>query len=392
MKKPLCRTKIYKTTVHFALFAILLTSETSQSFGNEKRIPVWEAGTPNAKGDTKYDKPEMIYYPAEAKTANGAAVIIFPGGGYAALAIDHEGAQVARWLNSFGVTAFVLKYRLTKHGYTPKDAFMDAQMAIRRVRHNAKKYNIDGNRLGVLGFSAGGNLATTVSLNHDNGNPRAEYAVNNHSSRPDFSLLIYPAYIVDARRNDLVELRDPDKNTPPAFIAVTGQDRFYTSSLELLSRYRKAKVDAELHVFGGWGPHGLGLAPSVPGFGNWPDLAKNWIRSQGLLTTAKKAESVDGQVTIDGEPLARGFIRFVPKGDDNKPIRSAYIARSKGRFSLDQQRALCVGEYTVEIHQLATGFLDDPSIPDAKVFGAKGELSVNVASDQNTFQFDLKSR
>lgn len=386
MKKPLNH-----TTTNIAIVAIITFSALPLAAG-EKHIPIWPNGVPNSQGDETHDKPELIHYPADSKTANGASVIICPGGGYSVLAIDHEGAQVARWLNSFGVSAFVLKYRLTKHGYTPKDAFMDGQRAIRFLRHNAKEMKIDPDRIGVLGFSAGGNLAATLSLNHDKGNPVAEHAINNHSSRPNFSILIYAAYVADAKRKDLVKLQEPDGNTPPAFIAVTGEDRFHTSSLALAQKYRQAKVDTELHMFGGWGPHGLGLAAAEPGFGQWPALTKTWIRKQGLLTTAPKA-NVKGQITIDGKPLHRGWIKFTPKGDNNKPIVADYIThRDDGKFELTGNRAICQGEYTVSIWELATEFLDDPSIPDANSFFTDGSVTVEVVDVENGFDFQLERK
>lgn len=228
---------------------------------------------------------------------SGASVIIFPGGGYVDLADQHEGIDCANWLNSIGVSAFVLRYRLAPEFQHPYQ-LQDAQWAIRHVRENASGYNIDANKIGVWGFSAGGHLAATASTHYSDADES-----NNVSSRPDFSILSYPVisfageFAHSGSRNNLIGTapdpnlvenlsneRQVNSNTPPAFLFHTDSDNGVSAENSVLYylALRKAGVPAELHIFQD-GPHGVGLAPDYPVLSKWKDLLKGWLITRGLI-------------------------------------------------------------------------------------------------------------
>jgi acetyl esterase/lipase len=263
--------------------------------------PLWEHGAPGALGDADADRPTLTFYPP-ARAATGTAVIVAPGGGYGNLAMDHEGRQVAAWLNAMGVTAFILKYRLGPRYHHPIE-LGDAQRAIRTVRARAQTFGVLPDRIGMMGFSAGGHLTSTAGTHFDAGKPDAADPIERVSSRPDFMILAYPVISFDpaikhagSERNLLGEHPDPTlvaelsnelhvtAQTPPTFLFHTTNDpgvpvensvRFYLALV-------KAKVPAEMHLFEN-GPHGVGLALNDPALSAWPTLLANWLRARGLL-------------------------------------------------------------------------------------------------------------
>jgi acetyl esterase/lipase len=265
-------------------------------------MPLWENGAPGALGDTDADTPTLTVYQA-ARVATGTGVIVAPGGGYGALAMDHEGRQVASWFNAMGVTAFVLKYRLGPRYHHPIE-LGDAQRAIRLVRAKADTFGVLTDRIGMMGFSAGGHLTATAGTHFDAGKSDAPDPIDRASSRPDFLILGYPVISFDpaikhagSERNLLGEHPDPalvadlsnelrvTAQTPPTFLFHTTNDpgvpvensvRFYLALV-------KAKVPAEMHLFEN-GEHGVGLALGDPALSAWPTLLANWLRARGLLT------------------------------------------------------------------------------------------------------------
>ena len=204
------------------------------------KILLWPQGAPDAKGDKDSDKPNLtLYLPADDK-ANGTAVIVCPGGGYGRLSMDKEGKAVAQWLNTLGVTALVLDYRHAGKGYHFPAPLEDAQRAIRLVRTNAETWKIDPSRIGIMGFSAGGHLASTVGTHFDKGNPQAEDTIDRASCRPDFLVLCYSVISMSSeythqgsKKNLLGDKPDPDlvqnlsnetqvtSETPPTFLFCT---------------------------------------------------------------------------------------------------------------------------------------------------------------------------
>lgn len=265
-------------------------------------IPLWEHGAPGALGPGPGDQPTLtVYLPVDPK-ASGTAVIVAPGGGYTGLAMSHEGRQPANWLNALGVTAFVLRYRLGPRYHHPIE-LGDAQRAIRLVRSRAAEFHIQPDRIGVMGFSAGGHLMSTAATHFDNGNPDAPDPIDRAGSRPDFAILIYPViemrppYAHEGSVHALVgENPDPKlleylsndlqvtAQTPPTFLLTTSADTAVPAENAVLFylALHKAGVPAELHVFEK-GPHGIGLDLGDPALGMWPTLLANWLRGRGLL-------------------------------------------------------------------------------------------------------------
>jgi acetyl esterase/lipase len=262
-------------------------------------ILLWPDGAPGALGTEDADRPTLTIY--RARQPSGASVIVAPGGGYSALASNHEGRQVANLLNAAGVTAFVLKYRLGPRYHHPIE-LGDAQRAIRLVRARAQEFGIAADRIGMMGFSAGGHLAATAGTHFDPGKADATDAIERASSRPDFLILAYPVVSFDPAiahsgsvRNLLGENPDPKliedlsndlrvtMQTPPTFLFHTNADTGVVAenSVRFYLALRRAKVPAEMHIFEN-GPHGVGLALGDPALGAWPGLLTTWLRGRGL--------------------------------------------------------------------------------------------------------------
>jgi acetyl esterase/lipase len=266
-------------------------------------IPLWPEGAPAAQGDTDADKPTLTVYYANARQPDLTGVIVAPGGSYTNLAMNHEGRQVANLLNAAGITAFVLKYRLGPRYRHPVE-IGDAQRAIRLVRARAWEFGVAPDRIGMLGFSAGGHLTATAGTRFDAGRPDAPDPIDRVSSRPDFLVLGYPVISFDPAiahagsiRNLLGEKPDPKlledlsadrqvtDRTPPTFLFHTDGDTGVVpeNSVRFYLALRRAKVPAELHIFEK-GPHGVGLAMNDPALSEWPALLLTWLRGRGLLT------------------------------------------------------------------------------------------------------------
>jgi acetyl esterase/lipase len=262
---------------------------------------LWAEGAPGAMGAEEIDKPTLAPYVVPAGRGTGTAVIVCPGGGYSGLSMDKEGDQIARWLNSLGVTAFVLKYRLGPKYHHPVE-LGDAQRAIRTVRSKAGDYRVLPDRIGIMGFSAGGHLASTAGTHFDAGKPDAADAIDRVSSRPDFLVLCYPVISFTnfahqgSKRNLLGENPDPKlveslsnetqvtTQTPPTFLFHTTTDATVPveNSVMFYSALRKAGVPAELHIYER-GPHGVGLAQTDEALSSWPSRLADWLRIRGLL-------------------------------------------------------------------------------------------------------------
>lgn len=284
---------------------------------NGETMDLWPSGPPGLLADPKEDEqtdrqgdilfarnvhvPTLTVFPASTGTASGTAVVICPGGGYSGTAVDHEGWQVARWLNSFGVTGIVLKYRASP--YRHPIPLMDAQRAIRHVRRHAQAWRIAPDRLGLLGFSAGGHLASTAATHFDDGDPNASDPVERMSSRPDFAILGYPVISfqddighVGSRNNllgegapaDLVGLLSNElqvtSQTPPTFLFHSKADEGvkYEHSVRFQRALKDAGVPAELLLLE-TGGHGFGVGTEGEETGSWPAACEDWMRGLGLL-------------------------------------------------------------------------------------------------------------
>jgi acetyl esterase/lipase len=265
-------------------------------------IALWDKGAPGALGTADVDTPTLTIYRA-ARGAVGTGIVVAPGGGYSRLAMDHEGRQVAAWLNAMGISAYVLKYRLGPRYHHPIQ-LGDAKRAIRLVRSRAQEFGLASDRIGMMGFSAGGHLAATAALHFDGGDQNAADPIQRARSRPDFLILGYPVISFDPAiahagsvRSLLGDRPDPKAieemsldlhvtpQTPPTFIFHTTTDATVPvdNAVRFYMALRKAGVPAEMHIFAN-GPHGVGLALGDPALSLWPTLLSNWIRARGLLT------------------------------------------------------------------------------------------------------------
>ena len=263
---------------------------------------LWPGGAPGALGQEDSDKPAITVYMPPNTTGPMTAVIIAPGGSYARLSMNNEGRAPANFLNSLGIAAFVLRYRLGPAYHHPIE-LGDAQRAIRTVRSRADEWHLAADRIGIMGFSAGGHLASSASTHFDAGQAGAADAIDRVSSRPDFAVLGYPVIsLVEAfahqgsKTNLLGEHPDPalarslssesqvTASTPPAFIYQTNADTVVPAenAVAYFLALRKAGVPAELHVFRNGG-HGTGLAQQDPALAEWPRLLANWLRVSGFL-------------------------------------------------------------------------------------------------------------
>ena len=284
---------------------VLLAAAVSAD-GQGGAIKLWETGAPNAVGSEPTDIPTITPFPAAKETSSGAAVVICPGGGYARLSDVKEGSDVARWLNSLGITAFVLKYRLGMTYHQPNQ-LLDAARALRYVRSNAARWELDPKRLGILGFSAGGHLASTLGTRFDAGKIESTDPVEKVSSRPDLMVLIYPVITMgefthagskrnllgDKPSDDLVRKYSNElhvtSDTPPAFLVHTMTDAGVPveNSLMFVQALRKAKVPVEFHMYEK-GPHGFGLAPNDPVLASWTARCADWLALHGFTNQTKQ--------------------------------------------------------------------------------------------------------
>ena len=248
------------------------------------------AGKPLIRLGNVSDPTLTLYAPKHDNT--GAAVVVFPGGGYQILAIDLEGTEVCDWLNSIGVNCILLKYRVPNSGPYPKSpqALEDAQRALGMVREHASQWHIDPNRVGVLGFSAGGHLAAALSTHFDKRIYPAVDAADRLSSRPDFAIIIYPGYLALAENNFEP---NPDikvtPQTPPTFLVQAEDDPVHVeNSIVYFMALKHAGVPAEMHIYA-QGGHGFGLRPTVLPITHWPHLADTWLQTIHMLPGTERA-------------------------------------------------------------------------------------------------------
>lgn len=278
-------------------------------FAQTQPQPLWPNGAPGAKGAAAADTPTLQAFLPAAGMGNGSAVVICPGGGYSGLASNHEGTAVAEWMRGLGMAAFVLKYRVGP-AYRHPIEMGDAQRALRWVRANAGRFGVDTARVGILGFSAGGHLASTAATRFDAGDASAADTVDRHPCRPAFQMLIYPVITMDAafthggsRSNllgpnpsqSLVDSLSNEKmvtpRTPPCFLAHTRDDNVvpFKNAQVYNDSLTKKGVPVEFRIYP-TGPHGFGMAdgkntaPNIPALATWTGYAKEWLQARGYFT------------------------------------------------------------------------------------------------------------
>ena len=282
------------------LFLLALTATIALADDAPKEILLWPEGAPGSHGKTAPEKvvtsangerqvssihkPSITpFFPAK-DIANGAAVLVIPGGGHRVLCVDHEGENVARWLTAHGIAAFVLKHRLAREEgstYTIQEhALADTQRAMRLIRAHAADWSVDPARLGAIGFSAGGELVALSAMNSGEGKADAADVIERQNARPAFQALIYPG-----RSGDVV----PAEDAPPAFLACGEKDRqdIAEGLAEMYLRFKRAGASAELHVYASVG-HGFGLRAGMKGaVAAWPERFVEWLDGQSMLSQKK---------------------------------------------------------------------------------------------------------
>ena len=314
--------KGYLLIFTFSFFIIHAQNQEKDFYKESKRISLYPEGIPcksdfetvvdyNSTGRTfkKIADPEIWYFPSKINNDNKPAVLIMPGGGYYDLWFDKEGVDVAEWLNKIGISAFVLKYRLPhweSEQCKSKVALMDAQRAMRIIRSNSNKWEINPEKIGVLGFSAGGHLASTISTHHDQGLSQSKVEIERTtSSRPNFTILIYPVVSLQnspethygsrqnllgkTPANELVDYYSNElqvkNDTPPAILIHTNEDSAVPPENSILYylALRKYNIPAAIHI---WekGRHGLGFAKDGEhAFKSWPQITKEWMIERDII-------------------------------------------------------------------------------------------------------------
>ena len=280
--------------------------------GASESMALWPKGAPGEKGDIGMERdttkpgeglvggkrvvrmgnvsiPTLTLYRPSKDKDTGAAVVVCPGGGYNILAMDLEGTEVCQWLNSAGVTAVLLKYRVPARKGMERYAapLQDAQRALGLVRSHAAEWHIDPKRIGIMGFSAGGHLSAVASTRFEKRTYEPVDKADQVSCRPDFTMLVYPAYLIGKEGPDLSPELTVTSNTPPTFLVQAEDDNIRVeNSLFYYLALKKAGVPAEMHLFASGG-HGYGLRVSDKAVISWPKRAGEWMRRLGVLEGKK---------------------------------------------------------------------------------------------------------
>jgi acetyl esterase/lipase len=281
---------------------VITTMAADPSILTGERQLLWADGAPGAVDSGAGHEPSLTIYLPDSEKATGTAIVVCPGGGYGGLAIDHEGEQIAQWLIGEGIAAFVLQYRHAPH-YGHPTPLTDAQRAVRTVRAGAAKWGIQADRIGILGFSAGGHLSASTGILFTGPQPNAVDPIDRVSARPDFMVLLYPVITMQddfthrgSRKNLLGDTPDPklveryslerqvNAETPPAFLVHTTDDQAVPveNNVQLYLALRKNGIPVEMHVYEK-GRHGLGLGGGDAAFATWPAHCIDWLRVRGLL-------------------------------------------------------------------------------------------------------------
>ncbi|MGD0412091.1 MAG: alpha/beta hydrolase [Verrucomicrobiota bacterium] len=317
-------------------------------------VLLWPNGAPGATGDSDEDKPALHPFLPEADNNTGCAIVVCPGGAFTHRAVDYEGIIVAQWFKARGIAAFVLRYRITPL-YTRNDAVADGQRALQYLRAHAAEYKISPARIGMIGFSAGSELAAMIAFHPLAAKPGAEDIVDRQRGNLDFMVLGYGSSSGTVNRS----------NFPPTFLYCTAEDKGHaTGMINLYWDLYNAGVPAEIHIFPN-GEHGTGLANGDAVLGQWPELMYNWIRARNLLTGDEPA-SVRGHVKLDGRPLPHGSISFIPLNHPGAAPLTAYVMNTDtatGDYKLTGEARPVPGQYRVEVRQDAVQWLSNNRDP-----------------------------
>jgi len=388
---------------------------SSSSFAADEGTPIWPEGkTPYAKPkDTESGRPMVFVYQADEKSANGAAVVVCPGGGYGGLALDHEGHQIGQFFQEMGVTAVVLHYRLGSQGHHFPTQLADVQRAIRWTRSSSEKFKIDPGRIGVMGFSAGGHLASMAATKFDEKAYEPSDAIDDASARPNFAILCYPVIAMaqdfahgGSRRNLLGGNFAPDSDeakhvssdlnvtdkTPPTFIFHTDDDTVVPAEnpVSFYLALRKHKIPAEMHIYKP-GPHGVGLFAGDPVLSTWSKHLTDWMRDSGFLSGDVTRNSVSGKVALDGHPVSWGSVTFHPE-NPNLPVTTLRIRNGgfKGDVAATTGKLTFAGSIWEKTRDPKDRVITldslSPSSAEPVLFEVKAD------TENAPLNFDLKSR
>lgn len=398
------------TALTLTLFCSVLFSEES--------APLWPEGkTPYTLPiDGETGSPRLqLYHTHKTKNHNGAAVVICPGGGYGGLAKDHEGHQIATWFMEKGVSAFVLHYRLGSEGHHYPTQLADVQRAIRWVRAHTGDYELDPARLAVMGFSAGGHLASMAATLFEEKAYQSSDAIDEESARPDLAILCYPVISLDpaishggSRKNLLGPERTEDEalarklssennvteNTPPTFLFQTDADSVVPA--ENATRFylalREKKVPAEFHVYQN-GAHGVGLNLGDPVLGSWSELLNRWLRVNFFFAPAEPRVAVSGEVILDGHPVSAGVLSFYP---ENKNLPTTSVRVRRGKFTANSETGPFVGKATVKFEGSiweTTGAAQDRVVRlETLAPGSDKAVEVETAKGSGSITLEYRSR
>ncbi|HZS09803.1 MAG TPA: alpha/beta hydrolase [Blastocatellia bacterium] len=345
------------------IIAFVVLTTAPSTFAQQLPAPIllWPGGAPGATGTSDEDKPAITpVLPAEADNT-GVAVLVCPGGGFTTRAVDHEGVLVSQWFRKRGIASFILRYRI-RPLYTRREWLMDAQRAMQHIRAHAGEFRVSSDRIGIVGFSAGADLAWDAALNPLPGLPESADAVERVTSRPDFQVLVYGA----SPQRGGGEVAAKVAAAPPAFMFCTTEDASHVRGMaSLYGELVQAKVPVEAHFFQN-GEHGVGFALGDPVLGEYPNLLMKWMVGNGFLTD-KPRGAVTGVVRLDGAPLVRGIVILTSVDQPTAPPLVAYITNTGtgelGRFSVGRKQGLVAGRYRVEVRQDATRWLSNSRDP-----------------------------
>lgn len=327
-------------------------------------FPVWPEGkVAHFQEGNPAPVPKIDFYAPDPAQKNGCAIVVCPGGGYGGLALDHEGRQIGQWLSGLGVTAYVLHYRLGPQGYHFPVQLADVQRALRVARSRAENDGCDPARLGVMGFSAGGHLASMAATKFAEKAYEPVDKADELSARPDFAVLCYPVISMStafghggSRKNLLgkdLPMDAPEvlhvsselnvtAETPPTFLFHTTADTVVPpeNSLLFYMALHKHGVPCEMHVYQD-GVHGVGLMLGSPVLGTWPGHLRDWLRGRGYFAPNVKRAAVKGTLMMDGQPVNWGAVTFHPE-DENQPVTTLRVMG--GKFAADATKGPVPGK------------------------------------------------
>ncbi|MEM9282322.1 MAG: alpha/beta hydrolase [Verrucomicrobiota bacterium] len=379
--------------------------------------PIWDEGdVPFQKEiDQSTGSPCVTPYLTKGGSLHtGAAVVICPGGGYGGLAKDHEGHQPAEWFRDQGVSAFVLQYRLGSEGHHYPTQLADIQRAIRWVRGHGEEFAIDPDRIAVMGFSAGGHLASMAATLYDEEVYEASDEIDAFSARPDYAILCYPVISLNrsvghgGSRNRLLgpDRKDDESlaaklssdlnvksSTPPTFLFQTDEDPSVSAenALSFYLALRREEVPAELHVYQK-GVHGVGLFRGDPVLRTWSELLEHWLKTNFFFAKSPGSATIEGEVSLDGQPVSWGVLSFEPE-DDQLPAISIRVRR--GRFSASEEMGPLLGRCQLFFEGSiweATGSEED-SVVQLDSFEPGGKpIELEITSGMAPLEFDFRSR